>query len=223
MRVSQLKSRLTLTVGLLHLVYLGLLPALATFGLLYTYGYPGPLFVFLLIGGAAAVGVYVAVLFYYAPRPTSLGWELLVLLDGPACALLSLYARRVFPLGFAVEAFIVDGTAVWLSILVLAHGRALTHAATGWMLLALAATTSLVWPYFRYELWGQWVSLACLVGGAVEAAVVRFRQLERDEGARSPDKITVFIVILVLAWVASLISGNVLYAFKLKAASRNGW
>jgi hypothetical protein len=221
--MSQFKSRLTNVVGFTHLIYLGLLPALATFGILYAYGYPSPLFLFLLVGGTAAVGVYVAVLFYYTPAPTSLGWALFVLLDGPACVLLSLYSKRVFPLGFAVEAFIVDGTAVCLSILALAYRTAGGRAAVGWMLLALATMASLVYPYFRDDLWGRWVSVALLMGGILEAMLVRSKQLERDEAARNPNSIAPFIVVLLLVWVGALIAGNVLHELKLKGSLPNGW
>ncbi|MCA1817755.1 MAG: hypothetical protein LC746_15435 [Acidobacteria bacterium] len=223
MRTSLFKSRLTPVVGVVHLTYLGLLPALATFGVLYSYGYPDWMFIFLLVGGTAAVGVYVAVLFYYTPAPTSLGWSLFVLLDGPACALLSLYSKRGVPLGFAVEAFIVDGTAVCLSILVIAYRTAGGRAAAGWMLLALAAITSLVWHYFWEQLWGHWVSLALLLGGTLEAMLVRSRQLERDEAARDQNATAALIVVLLLAWVAALIAGNVLHELKLKGALPGGW
>jgi hypothetical protein len=223
MRLLEIKSRLTLILGHVHLIYLGILPALATFGLLYTYGYPSPLFIFLLIGGTAAVSVYVVVLFSYAPLPPSLGWAIFVLLDGPMCALLSLSSKRVFPLGFAVEAFIVDGIAVCLSILVIAYKWGGANAAVGWMLLALTATASLVWPYFRDDLWGQWVSLGLLVGGILEATLVRSQQLERDEAARHPDTVAVYIVILLLTWVGAMIAGNVLHEFRFKAALPGGW
>jgi hypothetical protein len=211
MRTTKFSARLTSVIGYAHLVYLGLLPALATFGVLYTYGYPDSLFLFLLIGGAAAVGVYVAVLFYYTPLPASPGRGILFLLDGPAWALLSLSSRRVFLLGFAVEAFIVDGTAVCLSILIIVFGKAGARAAAGWMLLALAATLSLVWPYFRDELWGRWASMGWLAAGIVEAVAAHLKQLERDEAARSPNAAAVFIVILILTWAGALILGNVLH------------
>ncbi|MFL6253757.1 MAG: hypothetical protein ACJ74T_01920 [Pyrinomonadaceae bacterium] len=219
MRLSDDTSRLTFAVGYANLVYLGLLPALATFGVLYAYGYTGPSFILLLIGGAAAVGVYVAVLFCYMPLPKSLGWALLALLDGPVWALLSLSSRRLFPLGFAVEAFIVDGAAVCLSVLVVAYSRAVSRAAVaGWMLVALAAGGSLVWPYFRDHLWGQWVSLCWLGGGIVESFVAYSKQLERDKPVRAPDTAAVYIVILLMVWVGALIAGNVLHELKLKAA-----
>lgn len=217
MQVSKLKSRLTLIIGYLHLVYLGLLPALATFGLLYTYGHPALLLLFL--GGTAAVGVYLAVTFYYTPLQRSLLRGILVLLDGPAWVLLSLSSKRLFPLGFAVEGLIVDGTAIWLSILILALGsprptREQRLASVGIMLVALAATVSLVWPYCRDALWGEWVSLGLLGGGILEAVIVRFKQLKRDEAAQISDKSVVYIVVLVLIWVCSMILGNVLHELR---------
>src|SRR3982750_3227651 len=82
------KSGFVSIIGHIHLVYLGLLPALATFSLLFSYGHPAPLALFL--GGTAAVSVYLAVTFYYAPRPASPALGLLILLDGPLWVLLSL-------------------------------------------------------------------------------------------------------------------------------------
>lgn len=222
-RAPEFKSRLTFIVGRIHLVYLGLLPALATFGLLYTYGHPAPLLMFL--GGTAAVGVYLAVTFSYTPRPTSLGWALLVLLDGPAWALLSLYSKGAARPDFAVEGLIVDGTAVWLSILVLALSsprptRGQRVASVGFMLVALGATASLVWPYFRDALWGQWASLGCLGAGILEAVLLRFKQLKREQVAQDPDDGLLYIVLLVLTWVCAMILGNVLHEFSLGAADR---
>jgi hypothetical protein len=217
---SKFNSRLTSIIGYIHLVYLGLLPSLATFGLLYVYGHPAPLL--LLVGGTAAVGVYLAATFYYTPLPTSLGWSLLVLLDGPAWALVSIYSKRVSPLGFAVGGLLVDGTAIWLSILILALGssrpvREQRTASAGFMLLALATTATLVWPYFRDVLWGQWVSLGWLGLGIFETLIVRFNQLERDEAARNANYSPVYIVALILIWVGSMIAGNVLHELALKA------
>ncbi|MFN2532496.1 MAG: hypothetical protein ABR555_14480 [Pyrinomonadaceae bacterium] len=216
---SQRVSCLTRTIGRLHLLYLGLLPTFATFGLLLAYGYPLPLL--LLLGGTAAVAVYVAVVLYYSPLPASLVWSLLVLFDGPMWALLSLSSKRMFPLGFAVEALIVDGTAVWFSILVLALTSPLPDrrqrlASVGFMLLAFGTAGSLAWPYFRANLWGQWLSLGWLTIGIVEAVMVRFKQLNRDQAAQGLSDTTrmIYLIVLIFAWVASLISGNVLHEKK---------
>jgi hypothetical protein len=218
-RVSEFKSRLTRIIGHAHLVYLGLLPAIATFGLLYVYGHPAPLLMFL--GGTAAVGVYLAVTFNYTPLPASFSWGLLVLLDGPAWTLLSLWTKKAVPIGFAVEAFIVDGTAIWLSIFILSfisprptRGQRLASAA--FMLIALAAAASLVWPYFRDVLWGHWASLLLLAGGTLEAAFVRFKQLERDKLIANPDDNMGYLIFLILAWICAMIAGNVLHEFALK-------
>ena len=59
--------RLLRVVDYAHLVYLGVLPSLATFSLLYAYGHPAPLLLFL--AGTAAVGVYLAAVYSYTPRP----------------------------------------------------------------------------------------------------------------------------------------------------------
>jgi hypothetical protein len=197
-----------------HLIYLGLLPAAATSALLYAYGHPAPLLLFL--AGTAAVGVYLAVTYSYTPRPRSLGLALLVLLDGPAWAILSLALKDARPLAFAVEGFLVDGTAVWASILVLAaRSRLPTRgqrvASVGFMLAALAATYTLAWPYLREVARGSWgvASLSLLGLGAAQGALTRYRLFEREKVTR--DSAAAYIVALLVAWVAALIAGNVLH------------
>src|SRR4051812_10896443 len=108
------RSSFVSIIGYIHLIYLGLLPALATFALLFRYGHPLPLALF--VGGTVAVSVYLAVTFSYTPQPTSLGFGLLILIDGPLWVLLSLLQKGVNPFGFAVEGFLIDGTAIWISI-----------------------------------------------------------------------------------------------------------
>lgn len=213
-RVPDVRPRLTRIIGQVHLIYLGLLPAIATLALLYVYGHPFPFLMFL--GGTVAVGVYLAVTLNYTRTPASLGWTLLVLLDGPAWTLLSLWTKEVIPIGFAVEALIVDGTAIWLSILILSFSsykpsRGQRVASVLFMLIALGATASLVWPYFRDVLWGEWLSLCLLGGGTLEALLVRFKQLDRDEMTAGPDENTGYLVFLILAWIFAMIAGNVLH------------
>jgi len=205
-------------IGYIHLVYLGLLPSLATFGLLYKYGYPAPMILFL--GGAAAVGVYIAVVFYYTPMPRSLAGGLLILLDGPAWVMLSLLTKKAVPLGYVVEGFIVEGTAIWLSILILAAKFPRRRlAAIGYMLLALGISVSLVYPYFRDSLRDQWLSVGLLGMGIVETFGTRFNQLRRDEEGRDknlqdPNKNMGFLVVLILIWAAAMIAGNVLFELR---------
>src|SRR5690606_2496383 len=94
----------------------------------------------------------------------------------------STLSKHSIPSGSVVEGFIVEGTAIWLSILILAakfpHRRL---AAIGYMLVALVITASLVYPYFRDELHGHAMSLGLLGFGIVESFAARFAQLKRDE------------------------------------------
>jgi hypothetical protein len=217
--VSEFKTRLTKILGHAHTVYLGLLPALATFSLLYLYGHPAPLLLF--IGGTAAVAVYLAVVSSYTPMPTSLGWALLVLLDGPLWALLSLLSKKITPFAFAIEGFLVDGTAIWIAILILALRSQLPTkeqrvASVLFMLAALGATASLVWPYCREAFSEQWLSAGLLVAGVIESTIVRFKVLKEDKVLRGADATTTYLIVLLLAWVASMILGNVLHQVKFK-------
>ena len=211
-RPSDFKVRLAGLVGRAHLVYLGLLPSFATFALLYTYGYPAPLLMFLFLGGTVAVGVYLAVVISYTEMPASAPLSLLFMLDGPAWVFASLWSRELTLPVFAVEGFLVDGAAIWLSTLVLAlrsdrPTRGQRNATVAFMLVALLATASLVWPYLRGELWGEWWSLSLLGLGVVEGFVVNYRLLERDEVVRDDGSVSVYIAVLVMVWVGSL-TGN---------------
>jgi hypothetical protein len=199
-----------------HLIYLGLLPAAATFSLLYAYGHPAPLLLF--IAGTAASGVYLAVTYSYTPRPRNVGLALLVLLDGPAWAILSLALKEARPLAFAVEGFLVDATAVWASILVLATRSPLPTrrecvASVGFMLAALFATYSMAWPYLRETAHGAWggASLALLGLGAAQGALTRYRLFEREQVTRDENAAGAYIVIFIVLWIAALMAGNALH------------
>jgi len=211
MQASAFEARLARTVGKAHLIYLGLLPSLATFALLYTYGHPAPLLLF--FGGTVAVSVYLAVIISYTPLPSSTALSLFVMLDGPAWVLLSLLSKEVTLPVFAVEGFLVEGTAIWVSTLVLAlrsykPTRGQRVASVALMLVALAATASLVSPYVRDVLWGEWLSLTWLGLGVVEALIVNYKLLERDAVVRDSDSSAIYIAVLVMVWVGSLL-GNV--------------
>lgn len=212
---SFLLSKLRAAIHTIHVIYLGLLPALATFVLLRRYGYPFPLV--LLLGGTVAAAVHIAVVFYYTPPPRSIFAGLFVLLDGPIWVALSMLSKHSIPSGSVVEGFIVEGMAIWLSILILAakfpHRRL---AAIGYMLVALVITASLVYPYFRDELHGHAMSLGLLGFGIVESFAARFAQLKRDEQGFDHRRIdrnknAVFLIVMILLWVAAMIAGNVLY------------
>lgn len=174
-----IKRRVSRSLWYAHVIYLGLLPAAATFWLLYKYGHPLPLLLF--IGGTAAVGVYLAVVFYFSPIPLSVAWGLVVLLDGPLWVVLSIISKKGLPHDYIAESFVVEGTAIWLSILFLSlYDFRERLAAAGFMLLALIVTVSLVYPYYRDQLDREWLSLALLAMGITEALAVRYRQIKRD-------------------------------------------
>lgn len=199
-----------------HLVYLGALPSLATFSLLYAYGHAAPFLIFL--GGTAAVGVYLAATYSYTPPPRTLAAGLLQLLDGPAWALISLAVKDARPLAFAVNGFLVDGTATWVSLLLLSARSPLPtrdqrRAAIAFMLASLAASLWLAWPYLRDAAQGRWggASLFLLGLGALQGTFTRYRLFSRDQVLRPAEASTAYLVPLIIAWVASMILGNVLH------------
>lgn len=212
---ANIAERIGQTVGHLHLIYLGLLPSLATFAVVRTYGYPMPFLLFVV--GVAAVGVYLAAVYNYTRLPQSKIGNLTALLDGPLFILVARRLSFAMPLGFAIEGYLVDGLAVWLGILWLALTSSLPTrnqraASIAIMSAILAITVSLVWPYVRDVLWGTWESLGWLSLGLVEATAVRTRLLRSGPTQRSvDDKGILYIALLTLAWVGAMFTGVVLH------------
>ncbi len=198
----------------LNLWYLGLLPALATFVLLAQYGSRYAFFIFL--GGIAAVSVYLVVSYNYTAPPIRLGVALLTLLDGPLFVLLSLRSGGGSPWAFAIEGYLVDGTAVWIAILVLAMRSPLPErwqrvASVAFMLAAIVTTTALFWPYIEAFLWGNWGQVAWLALGIGEATAARYLVLEGGEISREGDPAFGYLLPLIIFWVICLFAGNIGY------------
>jgi hypothetical protein len=206
-------NRIHRAVENVRLVYLGLLPALATFSLLVNYGHPAPTLLF--FGGVVAVGVYLAVVASYTRPTSSLGVALLVLLDGPFWAALSFAAGGVL-FSFAIDAFLIDGVAIWLAIAWLAvstsrptQGQRI--ATIGLALIAVGSVLFAFWPYLCENVLGDWVRLLFLVMGIVEAFVARHYLLEVDEVVRDTMSSARYILVFLFVWIATMCAGNVLY------------
>lgn len=212
---ANVTDRIGQAMGRLHLIYLGLLPSLATYAIVRTYGYPMPFLLFMV--GVAAVGVYLATVYSYTGLPQSKIGNLMALLDGPLFILVARRLSFAMPLGFAVEGYLVDGLSVWLSILWLALTSPLPTreqrvASIAIMLAILGITLSLVWPYVRDILWGTWVSLGWLGVGLVEATIVHIRLFGSEATQRSvDDRGILYVALLTLAWVGAMFAGVVLH------------
>jgi hypothetical protein len=199
-------------LGKVYLVYLGLVPCLATLAILWLYGHPSPFLVFL--GGVIAVSVYLAATYSYTHIPGSLLTLIFILIDGPIFVFLSL-RQGLNPLSFAIEGYLIEGTVLWLSILILAVTSPLPTigqrvGSVLFMLAALGTTTSLFWPYIQTELWGHprsiWLAL-----GMVQSAVVQFAVLRRDEVIRSGDDGILYIVGFLFLWLFSMFAGAAIH------------
>jgi hypothetical protein len=205
-----IQEKLTRTIGKIYLLYLGTLPVLATFAVLWAYGYH--CFFCLFLGGVAGVGVYLATVMSYTPIPKSLPWLLLALLDGPLFVLISL--RNDFhPLAFAIEGYLIDGTAIWLSILSLASvsplpTRGQRIASIAIMMVVLGLMASLFWPYGQEYLWGNWYRIFWLAAGIIQATWLNFGRFQRAEVLRQEtDGGILFIAGLMMLWVLALFAG----------------
>ncbi|MCP4542724.1 MAG: hypothetical protein GY832_36845 [Chloroflexi bacterium] len=206
-------DRIHRIVERVHLIYLGLLPALATFAVLAAYGHPVILLVFL--GGIVAVSVYLAVVVSYTRSPSSLAVTLFILLDGPVCAVLAQLSGGA-PYAFAINSFLVDGLAVWVAIVWLAvttsrptEGQRI--ATVFFALVAVVTVISVFWPYLRESVLGEWNRLGWLLIGMIEAVIARHYLLKADDVVRDQDISVPYILILLFVWIAALTAGNVLH------------
>ena len=136
-----------------------------------------------------------------------------MLLDGPLFVLLGGRGEQVVPFGFAVEAFFIDGMAIWSAILWLAMvswkptpGQRVASIAI--LVAVLAVTGTLFWPYVRDVIWGRWLLVVSLVAGFAEGTYVRIRMLDAEAVVRETgDKDILYIAGLVMLWVAAMIAG----------------
>jgi hypothetical protein len=205
-------------VEILHLVYLGLLPALATFSILVVYGHPAPLLLF--VGGIIAVSVYLAVVIGYTRPANSLGAALFTLFDGPLWAVLSRSVKEtpippaINAFSFAINAFLIDGVAIWIAIVWLAVSTSRPTkeqriATVGFALVAVVSILFAFWHYIRENVWEKWTQLSWLVMGVVEAVIARHYLLEADEVVRKEMVSVAYILILLFVWIIALSAGNI--------------
>ncbi|MEZ4645399.1 MAG: hypothetical protein R3E31_22145 [Chloroflexota bacterium] len=196
-----------------YLIYLGLLPSLATLAVLWQYGYKFPFLLF--IGGIVAVSVYLVATYSYTHLPTRLLPMLFFMLDGPFFAFLSMRSK-VHPLGFAIETYLIDGTDIWLSILILALVSPLPTSgqrigSVFFMAVAVAMTTSLFWPYITAELWGQPRAIWLLLGLGT-AVISQFITFKQENMARTDDSSGYLIGLLIL-WLGAMFAGLLLHHY----------
>ncbi|MBN1262331.1 MAG: hypothetical protein JXB35_16750 [Anaerolineae bacterium] len=208
-----MKTQLLSLTGWLYLVYLGLLPALATFATLVVYGSQATFVVFL--GGLVGVSVYLAVIAGYTQLPESLWGRLFILIDGPLWVLL-FAARRWSPFAYAVESYLVEGTALWLAILALAvrsplPTREQRGMSVAFMVVAVAVGVFTYWPYVQAVLCGDWYRTGWLALGVVEGAATQYRLLDRDQVLRDGDDTLGYLLIMIMLWVAFTITGSALH------------
>ena len=208
------RKRAVAFVDKVHLIYLALLPAWATGVTLSTYGYRFPFLIFL--GGIVVGRVYLAVVVHYTRPATSLGVALLTLLDGPLWAAGAQLTGRP-TVSFAVDAFLVDGIAIWIAIAWLAVTTSCPTREQRVATLILAAIAvgtvcSLFWPYLREILWGQWLGIGWLLLGIGEAVVAHHYLLEKDDVVVRDERFALpYLVIFLLVWIAAMSIGMVTY------------
>ena len=196
-----------------HLIYLAVLPCWATWAVLREYGARSPFLLFL--GGIVLFSVYLAVISSYTPPATSVGVALLTLLDGPLWAASARITGRE-TLSFAVDAFLIDGLAIWIAIawLAVATSRPTPEQRSATLVFAAIAVVtagSLFWPYLRDTLWGNWLGMGWLLLGIGEAIAAHHYLLAKDHVLRDADDTAWFIIVFLALWLVAMIAGMAVY------------
>jgi hypothetical protein len=205
--------RLAHALGWANLLYLGLLPAAATFWVVFQYGSPGLSllgeFARAVVGvtGVVAVAVELAALVTYTRFSNSVWAALLVLLDGPLLALLSASSTQGMA-QVAVQAFLIDGTAVWVAIGLLSLTTDQLEGGArlipfGLSVVVLASLAALFGPYLAHELPHTFQGMASLVGGLIWATAVNLHMLSTDKVARNGNdgSVTAYLVAFSVGWL----------------------
>jgi hypothetical protein len=206
---SPLLDRISRVAHGIHLAYLGVLPALATFGVLRLSS--PRISLLTLLGGIVAVSVYLAVVISYTRQPASRALGLLALLDGPIWVAL---AQRGWeqPVSAAIDGFLVDGLAIWLAIGWLAvttsrptQGQRI--ATLGLVALAGSAVLAIFWPHIRDNFARPGARWVWLVLGLGQAVVMRHYVLDADEVVVGEKASGAYIGLLLVVWLVALILG----------------
>ena len=197
----------------LHLAYLGVIPALATFAIASTVGHKSLIFVFL--GGIVLISVYLAFIISYTQISNSILIALLTILDGPIFAVLAQSGAHN-KASFLKDSFIVDGVAIWLAIIWLAittsrpsTGQKIGTAVLG--VIALAALAIIFRSYYSATIMGNWGRTLWLTFGIGEAIAARYYLLEIDEVKRGERITGPYIAIFLVIWIAALVAGGAIH------------
>jgi hypothetical protein len=196
------------------LIYLGLLPSLATFALLSRYGYPHPFLVFVI--GIALMGVYLTFTYHFTPLPQSTAGTLLGWLDGPIVVLAAQRLQGSLQ-NFAIESFMIDGLNLWLAILGLAvlsskPTRGQRIASLGIGVVVVGGLISLLWPYATETLWSDKLQIAWLGIGVAEGAVMHYQLLKNEKVRHAKeDQGILYVALLILVWIGALNAGIIVH------------
>ena len=213
-----MKKRALEFIDKFHLVYLGILPAVATYSSLRANGTAVPALVF--FGGVVAVSVYLVVVISYTRPSKSLLSALTALLDGPLW-ILGLYLWKGVVVSPVIDAYLIDGLAVWLSIVFLAVTTTLPTrnqriATLAFAFVAVGAVLFAFWPHLSQHIFGDHERMIWLAAGILQAAIFRCRLLDDGTPARDGDVATKFVLVFLLIWIVAMCGGNALHELSLR-------
>lgn len=201
------KDNLLYRLHQLHLIYLGCLPAVATWIAISSSPPRFPILIFL--GGTALVGVYLAVVGSYTPPSTSISFALFTLVDGPVIAAIGNQELSAILL----DAFLIDSITIWLAIALVATTTDRPSpdqqiATYGLTLVAISTIALLFWSHITTNLFGQGTIWWLLIG-IIEGLVTRYIAFEKEAVMQHHDFTAFYIVIFIWVWIIAMMGGNI--------------
>lgn len=197
----------------IHLVYLGLLPAVSTFFL--TQRYDSPLIFLVFLGGIVVVGTYLAATCSYTSFKAGWYWLLWELVDIPLLIFFSAGGSLSLE-AFTLDVFLIEGASLWISLLILSRYMPSLdrYQRKSTAIISVIGLISLFLLYYSYMVTvvpGNIGKVALLVGGIAESTWLNYRLFGHPEQARNDGYAPVYIVIFTFLWIGGLISGKILY------------
>jgi hypothetical protein len=152
------------------------------------------------------------VLFSYTRVSKKLGVAAFALLDGPVLSLASM-PRPTLAFSSAIQAFLIDGLAIWVALCALSMTSDLPSpgqrkGSVFFAVVSILAVLSLFWPYLRDTYTGEWLRLGLLLFGLGEAIYVNYKLLEQDTVVRASEG---YIIGFLFLWLIALGAGNVTF------------
>lgn len=188
----------------LYLYYLGLIPIFATFLIIQKINWSDGAMMVLFLFGTAIIGVYLAMIISYTKQNQNLFFLLLIFLDGPIFGYLA--SQNLYDVsGAIINTFLIENLAIWFSIPLVARTqeRASKEQIFFATVLASILLGGLIFLLIQIDFFSKSLrEMTLILFGIIEALILKFRILYKDEIAIGYGEGGGFILIFITLWVA---------------------